>query len=202
MDHRAEKPKRHLTPDQVEAFALERPARSRGAYAHLSTCTDCRREVESLRALDSALAGLGELAPGPKFSEQVLARVKLPVPLYVRAWTVTRERWVSLAAASLAVVAAASVMALWLANQPELSVTGLFGLMMQQARDFSLQVVMTIGGALWSSSLIRAVIDGVGRIGVEGAILLLSALSLVTIGAAGAMHRLMQPAPLRLRRAA
>jgi hypothetical protein len=83
-----------------------------------------------------------------------------------------------------------------------MSVAGLFGLMIQQARDFSLQVVMTIGGALWSSSLIRAVVDGVGRIGMEGAILLASALSLVTISAAGAMLRLMQPAPLRLRRAA
>jgi hypothetical protein len=202
MDHRAEEPKRHLTPDQVEAFALDHPARLRGADAHLAACTDCRSEVESLRVLAAALAGLGVLDPGSRFAEQVMARVSLPVPLYLRAWAVTRERWITLAAASIAVVAAASVMVLWLANQPEMSVAGLFGLMIQQARDFSLQVVMTIGGALWSSSLIRAVVDGVGRIGMEGAILLASALSLVTISAAGAMLRLMQPAPLRLRRAA
>jgi hypothetical protein len=46
------------------------------------------------------------------------------------------------------------------------------------------------------------VIEAAERIGMEGAILLLSALSLVTISAAGAMMRLMQPAPLRLRNAA
>jgi len=202
MSHRAENPKRHLTPDQVEAFALDRPARSRAADAHRAGCAECRSEVEALRALDAALAGLGDLSPGPKFFEHVMARVSLPIPLYVRAWAVARERWITLAAASFMVTAAASIMVLWLANTPEMSVTGLFVLMIQQARDFSLQVVMAIGGTLWSSALIRSVLDGAGRIGMEGAILMLSALSLLTISAAGAMLRLMQPARLRLRRAA
>ena len=202
MDDRAEKPDRHLTPDQVEAFALNRPARLRGAAAHLGACTECRREVETLQALDAALAGLEQLSPGPNFTDRVMARVRLPIPLHLRAWAVTRQRWMGLAAASIAMVAAATVILLWLANQPEMSVAGLFGLMVQQARDFSLQVVMTIGGALWSSALVRSIVDGASQIGMEGAILLLSALSLVTISAAGAMLRLMQPAPLRLRRAA
>ena len=64
------------------------------------------------------------------------------------------------------------------------------------------KTVMAVGGLLWSSSLIRSVIEAAERIGMEGAILLLSALSLVTISAAGAMMRLMQPAPLRLRSSA
>ena len=196
------KPKRHLTPDEVEAFALGLPARPRAAEAHLGECVACHREVESLHALGEALSGLAHLAPGPRFAEQVMARVSLRAPWYARAWQVTRERWVALAAASVALVATTSLMAVWLTSQPELSLVGLSGMILGQIRDFSLQVVMAIGSLLWSSPVVRAVIDAAGRIGVEGAILLLSALSLITISAAGAMMRLMQPAPLRLRRAA
>lgn len=202
MRHRAANPRKHLTPDEVETFALDLPARRRAAEAHLCDCLECGREVESLRALDEALSGLAHLAPGPRFADRVMARVSLRAPWYARAWTVTRERWVALAAASLAVAAGTGLMALWLASQPELGVLAISGLVLQQIRDFSLQVVMAIGSLLWSSPLLRSVIDGAERIGMEGAILLLSALSLVTISAAGAMMRLMQPAPLRLRKAA
>jgi hypothetical protein len=202
MRDRAANPKRHLTPDEVEIFALGLPARPRGARAHLGGCSECNREVESLRALDEALSGLADLAPSPRFAEQVMARVSLRAPWYSRAWAVTRDHWAPLAAAGLALAATTSLMVLWLGNQPELSVMGLSGLVLQQIRDFSLQVVMAVGGLLWSSSLIRSVIEAAERIGMEGAILLLSALSLVTISAAGAMMRLMQPAPLRLRSSA
>jgi hypothetical protein len=131
-----------------------------------------------------------------------MARVSLRAPWYARAWTVTHEHWAPLAAASLALAATTSLMALWLTSQPELSLMSLSGLVVQQIRDFSLQVVMAIGSLLWSSSLIRSVIEAAERVGMEGAILLLSALSLITISAMGAMMRLMQPAPLRLRNAA
>lgn len=202
MRDRPAKPNRHLTPDEVEALALGLPARPRAAEAHLGECVACRREVESLHALDEALSGLAHVAPSPRFAEQVMARVSLRAPWYARAWQVTRERWVALAAASVALVATTGLMAVWLTSQPELSLVGLSGMILGQIRDFSLQVVMAIGSLLWSSPVVRAVIDAAGRIGLEGAILLLAALSLVTISAAGAMMRLMQPAPLRLRRAA
>jgi hypothetical protein len=193
---------RHLTPDEVETFALGLPARPRAARAHLGRCVECLREVESLRALDEALSDLSQPAPSPRFAEQVMARVSLRAPWYARAWPVTREHWLPLAAASLVLATATSLMALWLTSQPELSLMSLSGLVVQQIRDFSLQVVMAIGSLLWSSSVVRSVIEATGRIGMEGAILLLSALSLVTISAVGAMMRLMQPAPLRLRNAA
>jgi anti-sigma factor RsiW len=190
---------KHLTADEVETFALDLPARPRRAEAHLAECAECRREVASLRALDSALSGLGHLAPGLHFAGRVMARVRFRAPWYERAWAVTRERWVALAAASISLVAATSLMAVWLTSQPELSVGGLTGLMLQQAHDFSLQVIMAVGSFLWSSTLVRWIIEAAERIGVEGMILILSALSLVTISTAGAMVRLLQPAPLRLR---
>lgn len=195
------KPWRHLTSDEVESLALGLAARPRGAEAHLAACQECRREVGSLRALDAALSGLGHLAPSPGFTARVMARVQLGSP-WQQAWRFARERWISLAAASVALVAATGLMALWLTSQPQLSIGGLTELMLLQARDFSLRVVMGIGGLLWGSSLIRSALEAAGRIGMEGAILVLSAISLVTIGAAGALLQLLRPAPLRLRNAA
>ncbi len=194
------KPKKHLTSDEVEIFAFGLPARPRRAEEHLATCTECRREVGSLRALDAALTGLGHLAPSPEFTARVMARVRLGAPWQL-AWRFARERWIGLAAASVALVAATSLMALWLTSQPQLSIGGLTELMLLQARDFSLRVVMGVGGLLWGSSLVRSALDAVNRIGMEGLILLASAMSLVTIGTAGALVQLLRPTPLRLRSA-
>ena len=103
-----------------------------------------------------------------------------------------------MAAALVALVGAAGLTALWLGSQPELSVGGVLGLMSREVREFGLQVVMAAGGLLWDSAIVRSVADGIVSIGLEGAILLLSALSLVTISAAAAMARLVQPTPLRI----
>lgn len=198
MTDTAQNPDRHLTPDEVEVFALGLPARPRSAETHLATCLECRSEVESLQALHQALSSLEQLTPAPAFAERVMARVTLPVPWRARAWTVAREHWLPVAAALVAVVGTAGLTALWLGNQPELSVGGVLGLMSREVREFGLQVAMAAGGVLWGSAIVRSVADGIVSIGLEGAILLLSALSLVTISAAAAMARLVQPIPLRI----
>ncbi|MCK5411737.1 MAG: hypothetical protein KAJ67_06560 [Gemmatimonadetes bacterium] len=198
MMDRAQNPDRHLTPDEVELFTLGLPARPRSAETHLAACLECRSEVESLQALHRALSSLEHFAPAPAFAERVMARVTLPVPWRARAWTLARERWLPVAAALVAVLGATSLTALWLGNQPELSVGGVLELMSREVREFGLQVVMTAGGLLWNSAIVRSMADGIVNIGLEGAILLLSALSLVTISAAAAMARLVQPTPLRI----
>lgn len=198
MTDRAQNPDRHLTPDEVELFTLGFPARPPSAETHLAACPECRREVESLQALHQALSSLQHFAPAPAFAERVMARVTLPVPWRARAWTFARERWLPAAAALVAVVGTAGLTALWLGNQPELSVGGVLELMSREVREFGLQVLITAGGLLWHSAIVRSVADGLVRIGLEGAILLLSALSLVTISAAAAMARLVQPTPLRI----
>ncbi|HKK08583.1 MAG TPA: hypothetical protein VKA44_06840, partial [Gemmatimonadota bacterium] len=124
MDDRRE---RHLTREERELFLPDAPEGKPPAEArrHVEGCERCRREVEALRSLHAALASLPRLDPRPGFADAVMARVRLPVPWYVRVWDVVTEHWLSLSLAAGLLGATVGTGLWWLTSQPELTLGGL-----------------------------------------------------------------------------
>jgi len=90
--------------------------------AHLQGCVSCRRELEALKGIDTALDALGDLEPVSDFTERVLRRIAaegdgekvVPVRAPARGRRVTWKIAASLAAA--ACIAAAVLVTLHLAG--------------------------------------------------------------------------------------
>lgn len=84
---------RHLTSEQIQEF-LDReltPREEATVQAHLSACPGCQEEIKAWGLLFSDLSGLEALAPGPAFSQEILARLpqKESLPSRVRSWFTT-----------------------------------------------------------------------------------------------------------------
>lgn len=86
---------RHLTSEQIQEF-LDReltPREEALVQAHLSVCPRCQEELEAWGLLFSDLGSLEELAPGPAFSEEILANLpeKESLPSRIRGWFTSPE---------------------------------------------------------------------------------------------------------------
>ncbi len=70
---------RHLTAQEIERLADERPASSPpgAATGHLASCARCRERVDALRALVTRLGSLGRHGPVAGFADAVARRINL-----------------------------------------------------------------------------------------------------------------------------
>jgi len=69
---------RHLTPDEVEQWAVGLLGATRAI--HLAQCTDCFATAERERKFFRELAHLARLAPAADFADRVMAQVRIPTP--------------------------------------------------------------------------------------------------------------------------
>ena len=118
---------RHLLPNEIDLLLDgEVGFGTSPLKTHVRRCAQCRAELEEARAIVRALEHLPRFSPSPLFAARVLARVQVYVPWYValldtlRAW-VPRSRPVRavVGVAALAVLAAVTVVSLWLLTQAD-----------------------------------------------------------------------------------
>lgn len=197
-------PERHLSDDELDLFLPgstpeaggEPPAPLRD---HLADCRRCRTELTALESLHTALRSLPDLSPPPGFTTAVMERVRLPVPWYVRAWSVLREHWLValLALAGLAVTAGG--MSAWLASQPELTVGGMVDFVLGRVTATFWAVVVALGRLVYVSGLPDLVETVRRQVGLAEAAGALALLSLASIAAAAGMAKLLTPPPMAMR---
>jgi anti-sigma factor RsiW len=87
---------RHLTSEEIQDLLDQAvpPREDARIQEHLSSCVRCRTEVEAWSELFGEFASLGELAPGPAFSQAVLESLPVREPLgaRIRGWLAARVR--------------------------------------------------------------------------------------------------------------
>lgn len=187
---------RHLREEERELFL---PGEGTGTppeplRRHVEACQHCHREVEALRALHVALSSLPLFDPSPDFAESVMARVRLPVPWYRRAWATLRAHWVAVAMATTLVVATVGLGAWWLASQPELTLGGLVGFTLDRLTALFWGAVVAGGRLLWESGLPDLVRGAAGKIGVTGALAGMAGIVVASLLTTGAMLKMLAPA--------
>ncbi len=187
---------RHLQQEERELFLSDQDtgAPPEVLRRHVDTCERCRREVEELRALHAALFSLPQLDPSPGFTESVMARIRLPVPWYVRAWATLRSHWLVLALAATLVVGTAGLGAWWLTSQPELTLGGLVGFTLERLTALFWGAVVAGGRLVWESGLPALLKEMAGRIGMTGALVGMAGIVLASLLTAGAMAKMLAPA--------
>ena len=146
----------HLSQEELELFV---PRLREGASGprphqrdHLESCGACRRELRALRSLDEALAGLPSLEPSPGFTEAVMARVRLPVPWYRKAWAWVLRHWLAL---SLGASGAGSggLVAWWVSTRPELTFGGLADFTLERISALFWSLIVAGGRLAWRTGI-------------------------------------------------
>ena len=179
---------RHLLPDEIDqlidgeaGFGLA------PLMAHVDVCTKCRAELAEARQVVSALERLPHLAPGPRFSDRVMAQVQVFEPWHVAALD-TVKQWVpsSRPARLIGVAATAvfalvvSVVAVWIAVRFD-AFMFFFDLAGQRARAALFDAV---GGAI-ADTFGAAAVDALRAGGMTAAIGVTGFLALVVLAAVG-----------------
>lgn len=187
----------HLTPEEIERLADPAAGAALPAApgAHLERCARCRTDLEEWRALDRRLASLGHLPVPQGFAARVLARVRLPVPWYDRAWAVARAHWGSLAAATASLALVTGVAGYWLFGAQGVSPLELTAFLLGGLRDLAVEGLLAAGRVAYRLGLVDAgssVADRVGPTEAVGGLALVSATGLLALWT---MLRLMRPAP-------
>jgi hypothetical protein len=182
----------HLKTEQLEVLALERGRQlPSGAVAHLQECASCGRELGELRRLHSALALLAALGPAAGFTDRVMARVRLPLPLRVRILEVVRAHRLAAAAALAGVIGATAGSLVMQAQYPDLTPMALAVFLLNRSMALMWSGVMAVGRLLYDSGLAAGVEGLIQQLTIGGALLLLATLSLVGLGALRILMRLM-----------
>lgn len=192
---------RHLSQEELELFLprlREGGAGPREAHRrHLEGCRRCREELASLRSVDELLSGLPALEPPVRFTEAVMARVRLPVPWYRRVWSTVMDRWLLAVLAVLGGGATAGF-SLWIASRPELSLGGLAEFAIGRISALFWTLVVAAGRLIWESGLPDLVRSLAGAFEPLQAAAAMAVLTLATIGVGVAMARLMGATPPRV----
>ena len=191
----------HLTPDETEAAAENPAALPEARRAHAASCAACAHEVAGLRRLSTALANLPPREPAPGFTDRVMARVTLPLPLHRRMAAAVRER----TAAGIGVAATlASLLAgtgLWAFRFPELSPLVLAGWLAGHAGDLLWQGAIAAGRVAYTMGLADVASALQAELSLASVFAALATIALVGVGASTVMIRLVRQEPGQLVRA-
>ncbi len=128
---------KHPTTERLESFvenALDEGQR-RVVEAHVSSCPDCRVEVEELSSLFGALSILTQFAPSAAFSDTIMAQVRVRRQAFAgaSAWVErvtphTTRGWAAAAALLALPVVGATLLVSWLMSQPGVTPQSLWAL--------------------------------------------------------------------------
>lgn len=135
----------HLTTEEMDLLLETSETPPRRVAEHLERCEACRGEAAALRRLDRELARLPRFEVGPQFVASVMSRVRLPVPLYQRAWAAVRERLLLVAATLVAVAAAATALGWWMLGSRGVTPVALAAYAVEALRAAVLQGIIAVG---------------------------------------------------------
>ena len=161
------------------------------AEQHLRACAHCTAELASARALIAALAGLPALSPSAGFADAVMARVAAapqaaaaaePAEAARTGWLPnTVKGWIWLTLVMTAVMAPLAALGVWLAANPLVSVSDLFGVARRWAGEVAWNALVEGTGALarsgffaWAGDMVTG-LPGPATAGVPLALLLILA---------------------------
>lgn len=195
----------HLSQEELELFVARLREGASGPRPeqrdHLASCGACRRELQSLRSLDEALAGLPSLEPSPGFTDAVMARVRLPMPWYRKAWARIVQHWLALA---LGVSGAVSggLMAWWVSTRPELTLGGLADFTLERVSALFWSLVVAGGRLAWRTGIPDALAELARSVDPVQALLGMAVLAVCSLTAGTVMARLFtDEMPSRMRAA-
>lgn len=145
---------RHLLPHEFDLLVDEEVGFGiPPLLAHVRECADCAAQLEAARALVAQIERLPHLTPSPLFAERVMSHVQVFRPWHATALDHARRlvpRAGPLRIAVATALALASVTltgtALWAATRID-SFLLLLGLLAEQARRATFEVVSTLFGA-------------------------------------------------------
>jgi len=191
------KSKRHLTQEELESLShtSEKPL-GRRRMAHVDTCAQCSDELRAHRLLSRSLESLAGFEPARGFTDQVIARVRLPapapapVPVRTRAIQTLRAHWLVVSGSVAGVTVTAGVLLTWAARFPQASPSGLVGFVAE--RTVARLAGAALNGAQWLyQSGLASAFDQVGsQVTVGSAVAGLATLTLMGVGSLSVTRRL------------
>lgn len=187
----------HLDAEHLDSIAVRRARRlPSGTVAHLESCQSCRVELEALRRLHRVLASLEPLSPGIGFTDRVLTRVRLPLPMRFRVLDAIRAHRLAVAATLGGAAVAIAGGLLLGASYPELTPAALATFLLDRSLALLWSGVLLAGRIAYDAGLVTGVEGLLGQLSMGGALLLLATMSLVGLGTTRIMARLLNaPAP-------
>lgn len=192
----------HPGTEELERLLLRGAVRAPAEETrrHVRACDACRRELDELRILQRALEALPRPAPSPGFTRRVMARVRLPVPLHVRAWNGLREH--GAAAALVAIVASTIVgaIAIWGALQAGLLPEAATSLTADTLTGLLWSGILQLARMVWATGIPGAATELLGNIGLTEALGVMGILGVSGLAAAAALFRLLASGDLRAAR--
>jgi hypothetical protein len=151
--------------------------------------------VEELRALHQTLRTLAVLTPAVGFSDRVMRRVRLPVPLRIRARRAIRRHRLAAAGAFAGVTAAVAVGLAWIASYPELTPVTVAAFLVQRFTAALWSGVMLAGRFVYGSGIPEAAGEAFGQLTLGTAFAAVATLTVVGLGALRIFLSLMTTSP-------
>ena len=142
----------HLAPEARERIATggePGPGESR----HLASCLRCRREIAEIGSLHLRLAALVPMAPSVGFADRVMARIQLPVPVWVRALDGMRAHGWRAAAVAATAIAAVTGLLSWLTAYPQITPGMMARLIWERGTGLLWHGVISVGRVFYDSGL-------------------------------------------------
>ena len=198
MNHATSDEKMHLTPEAVERIGMGGEPGADEAR-HLVACTPCRREVAELGSLQGRLASLVLLSPASGFADRVMARVRLPAPVWVRALDGVRAHRLRAAAVVATLAAAIAGTFSWLTAYPQLTPGAMTSLLWERGSGLLWQAVLSIGRIVYESGLFALLQAFRADLNAWSAVGALATLALVGSASLWMLMRLMDLSPRTIR---
>ncbi len=187
---------KHLTQDEIELFAKAGGSPAPEARrTHAKTCARCQEDIGAWRALDGHLARLRQISPAPGFTSQVMARVRLPVPMYERAFALARRRWALVTAAAAALALTVTGSAYWLFESQGLAPIEVGAFLLGGARDLAVRGLLALGRVAYDLGLVDAGTTFADQLSATQALGGLALAGMIGLLAVASMVRLMRPTP-------
>jgi AcrR family transcriptional regulator len=200
----------HPTDDRFEAYVegrLEEPARV-DLERHVVACTRCQGHLEEWRAVFAALRALPRLAPSPRFTEAVMARVRIARPWHaaalarVEAWMPrsTRDWAAAVVLLALPVLLGGGIVA-WLVSRSYVTASGLWAFATEVFAAGANRLASQTSSAVLQSSAVTRLVSTAetfyANAGVQGIGLLATAALLSTTLSIWVLYRNLYRTPER-----
>ncbi|HEY9448966.1 MAG TPA: hypothetical protein VIQ60_04400 [Gemmatimonadaceae bacterium] len=191
---------RHLLPEEIDQLLDgEVGFGTAPLKQHVRTCSECRAELDSARALVNRLEQLPRFAVPSRFTDEVMSRVQVFVPWHValadsfRALAPTQRKWRAAAWAGVATLASVLLLAaLWVVTRLD-AVLFAFELGVDRVRAAGAWALSNAVVSLFGDTAARA-LSSSGAAGLAIAVLVTVLTAILAVGAlrvvvAGARRR-------------
>jgi hypothetical protein len=198
MEDQTNKETMHLAGEAVERIGMGGEP-GPDETTHLASCSRCRREIAEVGSLQVRFATLAVLTPSAGFADRVMARIQLPVPIWVRALDGVRSHRLRAAAAIATLIAAVAGSFTWLTRFPQVTPVTMARLLWEQGTGLVWQFVVSAGRMAYDSGLYSVFEAFRADLTTWSAVGALATLAIVGTGSLLMLMRLMDLSPRRIR---